>query len=120
MAAKKIDSDTAYRSDDGRCGREREDGGVGDDGRWHSDDDLINLQGVERGTHSSMEVDTTGWTPEPLEDVQPISPAPADEEKSESETEQEVGEEAALDMGDDIADDEGLLYRSKSLTVILL
>ena len=79
-----------------------------------SDDDLINLQGVERGTYSFMEVDTT---PEPLEDVLPISPAPADEEnppgssdeESESETDQVVNEEAVLDMDDDIADDETLL-----------
>ena len=42
-----------------------------------SDDNLINLEGVERGTYSFMDVDTT---PEPLEDVLPISPAPADEE----------------------------------------
>ena len=58
-----------------------------------SDDNLINLEGVERGTYSFMDVDTT---PEPLEDVLPISPAPADEENSpgsrnedESETEEE-------------------------------
>ena len=63
-----------------------------------SDDDLINLQGVERGTYSFMEVDTT---PEPLEDVLPIS--------SESETDQVANEEAVLDMDDDIADDETLL-----------
>ena len=41
-----------------------------------NDDDLINLEGVERGTYSFMDVDTT---PEPLEDVLPISPAPVDE-----------------------------------------
>ena len=58
-----------------------------------SDDNLINLEGVERGTYFFMDVDTT---PEPLEDVLPISPAPADEENSpgsrnedESETEEE-------------------------------
>ena len=80
-----------------------------------SDDDLINIQGVERGTYSFMEVDTTS---ESLDDVLPISPAPADEEKppgssdeeeSESETEQGVDEEAVLDMDDDIANDEALL-----------
>ena len=106
-AAKKIDSDSAYRK------RLFEKTGLAmtADG---SDDDLINLQGVERGTYSFMEVDTT---PEPLEDVLPISPAPADEEnppgssdeESESETDQVVNEEAVLDMDDDIADDETLL-----------
>ena len=42
-----------------------------------SDDNIINLEGVERGTYSFMGVDST---PEPLEDVLPISPAPADED----------------------------------------
>ena len=91
-----------------------------------SDDNLIDLEGVERGTYSFMDVDTT---PEPLEDVLPISPAPADEEyppgsseEDESETEeegvrsgganrprQEVDELATLDIDDDVADDEALL-----------
>ena len=62
-----------------------------------------------------MEGDTT---PEPLEDVLPISPAPedeenpdgsSDEEESEGETRQEVGEHAVLDMDDDMANDEALL-----------
>ena len=116
-AAKKIDSDTAYRK------RLFEKTGLAMTANG-SDDDLINLQGVERGTYSFMEVDTT---PEPLEDVLPISPAPADEEnppgssdeESESETDQVVNEEAVLDMDDDIADDETLLP-FESLTVILL
>ena len=105
--AKKIDSDTAYRK------RLFEKTGLAmtADG---SDDDLINLQGVERGTYSFMEVDTT---PEPLEDALPISPAPADEEnppgssdeESESETDQVVNEEDVLDMDDDIADEKTLL-----------
>ena len=91
-----------------------------------SDDNLINLEGVERGTYSFMDVDTT---PEPLEDVLLISPAPADEEnppgsrdEDESETEgegvrrggenrprQEADELATLDIDDDVADDEALL-----------
>ena len=78
-----------------------------------SDDNLINLQGVERGTYSFMDVDTT---PEPLEDVLPIPPAPADEEnppgssdEEESETEQEDDELALLDIDDDVTDDEALL-----------
>ena len=105
-AAKKIDSDTAYHK------RLFEKTGLAmtADG---SDDNLINLQGVERGTYSFMDVDTT---PEPLEDVVPISPAPADEEnppgssdEEESETEQEDDELALLDMDDDVADDEALL-----------
>ena len=68
-AAKKIHRDTAYRK------RLFEKTGLAmtTDG---NDDDLINLQGVEWGTYSFMEVDTT---PEPLEDVLPISSAPADE-----------------------------------------
>ena len=44
-----------------------------------SDDNLINFEGVERGTYSFMDVDTT---PEPLEDVLPISPAPVEEEEN--------------------------------------
>ena len=92
-----------------------------------SDDNLINLQGVEQGTYSFMDVDSS---PEPLEDVLPISPAPADEEnppgssdEDESETEEEgvisggqqnrprpdVDELATLDIDDDVADDEALL-----------
>ena len=88
-----------------------------------SDDNLINLQGVEQGTYSFMDVDTS---PEPLEDVLPISPAPADEEnppgssdEDESETEEEgvmtggqqnrprpdVDELATLDIDDDVADE---------------
>ena len=101
-AAKKIDSDTAYRK------RLFEKTGLAMTAD-SSDDDLINLQGVERGTYSFMEVDTT---PEPLEDVLPISPAPAEEEnppgssdeESESETDQVVNEEAVLDMDDDRRD----------------
>ena len=73
-----------------------------------------------------MDVDTT---PEPLGDVLPISPAPAneknpsgstDEDESETEEEgvrsrgenrprQEVHELATLDIGDDVADDEAFL-----------
>ena len=91
-----------------------------------SDDNFINLEGVERGTYSFVDVDTT---PEPLEGVLLISPAPADEEnppgssdKDESGTEeegvrsggenrprQEVDELAALDIDDGVADDETLL-----------
>ena len=56
-----------------------------------SDNSLINLEGVEQGMYSFMDVDTT---PEPLEDVLSISPAPADEEnppgsRDESESESE-------------------------------
>ena len=61
-----------------------------------SDDNLTNIEGVERGTYSFMGVDTT---PEPLEGVLPISSAHADEEnppgssdEDETETEEE-GEE---------------------------
>ena len=91
-----------------------------------SDNNLINLEGVELGTYSFMDVDTT---PEPPEDVLPISPAPADEEnppglsnEDESETEeegvrsgdenrprQEVDDLVTLDIDDDVADDEALL-----------
>ena len=103
----------------------REDG-AGDDGRRYSDDNLINIEGVEQGTYSFMDVDTT---PEPLEDVLAISPAPADEEnpsdssdESESESKEEgvksggggrprqdVDELATMDTDDDVADDEVLL-----------
>ena len=41
-----------------------------------SDDNLINIQGMERG-FSFMDADST---PERLEDVLPASPAPADEQ----------------------------------------
>ena len=91
-----------------------------------SDDNLMNLESVERGTYSFMGVATT---PEPLDDVLLISPAPADEEnppnssdKDGSETEeegvrsggenrprQEDDELATLDIDDDVADDEALL-----------
>ena len=91
-----------------------------------SDDNLINLEGVEQGTYSFMDADTT---PEPLEDVLSISPAPADEEnppgssdESESESEEEgvkggggtrprqdVDELATMDTDDGVADDEVLL-----------
>ena len=85
-AAKQIDSDI-------RCRRrlfEKTGLAMTADG---SDDNLINLEGVEQGTYSFMDVDTT---PEPLEDVLSISPALADEEnppgssdESESESEEE-------------------------------
>ena len=119
-AAKQIDRDIRYR----RRLFEKTGLAMTADG---SDDNLINLQGVEQGTYSFMDVDTS---PEPLEDVLPISPAPADEEnppgssdEDESETEEEgvmsggqqirprpdVDELATLDIDDDIADDEALL-----------
>ena len=83
-----------------------------------------------------MDVDTT---PGPLENVLPISPAPADREnppglsvEDESETEeegvrsgdensprQEVDELTTLDIDDDVADDEPYC-RLKSLPVVLL
>ena len=88
-----------------------------------SDDNLMNLEGVQQGTYSFMNVDTT---PEPLEDVLSISPAPTDEEnppgssdESERESEkervksgggtrprQDVDELATMDTNDDVADDE--------------
>ena len=89
-----------------------------------SDDNLINLEGVEQGRYSFMDVDTT---PEPLEYMLSISPAPTDEEnppgssdESESEEErvksgggtrlrQDVDELATMDTDDDVADDEVLL-----------
>ena len=91
-----------------------------------SDNNFINLEGLERSTYFFMDVDTT---PEPLENVLPISPAPAekenppgssDEDESETEEEgvrsggenrprQEVDELATLDIDDDVADDEALL-----------
>ena len=119
-AAKQIDRDIRYR----RRLFEKTGLAMTADG---SDDNLINLQGVEQGTYSFMDVDTS---PEPLEDVLPISPAPADEEnppgssdEDESETEEEgvmsggqqnrprpdVDELATLDIDDDVADDEALL-----------
>ena len=125
-AAKQIDSDIRYR----RRLFEKTGLAMTADG---SDDNLINLEGVEQGTYSFMDVDTT---PEPLEDVLSISPAPADEEnppgssdetesesESESESEEEgvksggggtrprqdVDELATMDTDDDIADDEVLL-----------
>ena len=85
-AAKQIDSDIRYR----RRLFEKAGLAMPADG---SDDNLINLEGLEQGTYSFMDVDTT---PEPLEDVLSISPAPADEEsppgssdESESESEEE-------------------------------
>lgn len=79
-----------------------------------SDDDLINLEGVE-GVFSFMDMDVT---PEPLEDVLPVSPAPADEEHpagSSDEDDDSDGEEgggggthddlATIDNDDDL--DEG-------------
>ena len=85
-AAKQIDSDIRYR----RRLFEKTGLAMTEDG---SDDNLINLEGVEQGTYSFIDVDTT---PEPLEDVLSISPAPADEEnppgssdESESESEEE-------------------------------
>ena len=69
-AAKQIDSDIRYR----RRLFEKTGLALTADG---SDDNLINLEGVEQGTYSFVDVDTT---PEPLEDVLSISPAPADEE----------------------------------------
>ena len=85
-AAKQIDRDIRYR----RRLFEKTGLAMTADG---SDDNLINLQGVEQGTYSFMDVDAS---PEPLEDVLPISPAPADEEnppgsndEDESETEEE-------------------------------
>ena len=60
-----------------------------------SDENLINLESVERGTYSFMDVNTT---PEPLEDALLISPAPANEknppgssDKAESESEENRG-----------------------------
>ena len=68
-AAKQIDSDIRYR----RRLFEKTGLAMTADG---SDDNLINLEGVEQGTYSFMVADTT---PEPLEDVMSIPPAPADE-----------------------------------------
>ena len=119
-AAKQIDSDIRYR----RRLFEKTGLAMTADG---SDDDLINLEGVEQGTYSAcMDVNTTL---EPLEDVLSISPAPADEEnlpgssdESESESEEEgvksggggrprqdVDDLATMDTDDDVADDEVLL-----------
>ena len=80
-----------------------------------SDDNLINIQGMERG-FSFMDAEST---PEPLEDVLPASPAPVDEEHppgssdDEDESEEKGGERnsgandelATLDVDDDF--DEG-------------
>ena len=77
-----------------------------------SDDNLINTEGME-GKHSFMAADST---PEPLEDVLPASPAPADEEDppgssdEEADSDEERGESnigatnelATLDVGDDL------------------
>ncbi|CAM9606513.1 unnamed protein product, partial [Pylaiella littoralis] len=76
-----------------------------------SDDDLINLEGVE-GVFSFMDMDVT---PEPLEDVLPVPPAPADEEHpggSSDEDDDSDGEEgggggthddlATIDIDDDL------------------
>ena len=118
-AAKQIDREIRY----GRRLFEETGLAMSADGK---DDNLIYLEGVERGTYSFMDVDTT---PEPLEDVLPISPAPvneknpsgsSDEDESETEEEgvrsrgenrprQEVGELATLNIDDDIADDEAFL-----------
>ena len=118
-AAKQIDSDIRYR----RRLFKKTGLAMTVDG---SDDNLINLEGVEQGMYSFMDVDTT---PEPLEDVLSISPAPADEEnspgssdESESESEEEgvksgrggrprqdVDELATMDTDEDVADDEILL-----------
>ena len=85
-AAKQIDRDIRYRR---RRLFEKMGLAMTADG---SDDNLINIEGLERGTYSFMDVDTT---PEPLEDVLPISPALAEEEnppgssdEDESETEE--------------------------------
>ena len=118
-AAKQIDSDIRYR----RRLFEKTGLAMTADG---SDDNLMNFEGVEQGTYSFMDVDTT---PESLEDVLSISPAPADEEnppgssdESESEIEEEgvksraggrprqdVDELATMDTDNDVADDEVLL-----------
>ena len=114
-AAKQIDSDIRYR----RRLFEKTGLEMTADG---SDDNLINLEGIEQGTYSFMDVDIT---PEPLEDVLSISPAPADEENppgSSDESEEErvrsgggtrprqgVDELATIDTDDDVADDEVLL-----------
>ena len=77
-----------------------------------SDDNLINTEGME-GKYSFMAADST---PEPLEDVLPASPAPADEEDppgssdEEADSDEERGESnigatnelATLDVGDDL------------------
>ena len=127
-AAKHIDRDIRYR----RRLFEKTGLAMTADG---SDDNLINLQGVEQGTYSFMDVDTS---PQPLEDVLQISPAPADEQnppgssdEDESETEEEgvmsggqqnrlrpdVDELATLDIDDDVTRP---CCRLKSLLVILL
>ena len=120
-AAKQIDSDIRYH----RRLFEKTGLAMTADG---SDDNLINLEGVEQGTYSFMDVDTT---PKPLEDVLSIPPAPADEEnppgssdesESESESEEEgvksgegtrprqdVDELATMDTDDDVTDYEVLL-----------
>ena len=87
-----------------------------------SDNHLITLEGVTQAMHSFIDV---GTTPEPQEDVLPISPAPADEEhppgsidedesddeegKAEREGEKlrrDVDETTILDIVDKLADDE--------------
>ena len=99
-AAKQIDSDIRYR----RRLFEKTGLEMTVDG---SDDNLINLEGIEQGTYSFMDVDIT---PEPLEDVLSISPAPANEEnppgssdESESESESESEEERVKSGGGDQA-----------------
>ena len=95
-AAKQIDSDIRYR----RRLFEKTGLAMTADG---SDDNLINLEGVEQGTYSCMGVD---FTPEPLEGVLSISPAPADEEnppgssdESESDSESDSEEEGVKSGG---------------------
>ena len=91
-AAKQIDRDIRYR----RRLFEKTGLAMTADG---SDDNLINLHGVEQGTYSFMDVDTS---PGPLEDVLPITPAPADEENppgSSDEDESETEEEGVMSGG---------------------
>lgn len=114
-AAKKIDSDMRYR----RHLFKKTGLAMTADG---TDDDLINLEGVPKGTYSFMDVSTT---PEPLEDVVGSSPAPADEEYPPGSSDEDESDDdfqdadsrgerrredadkiAILDIDDDLADDE--------------
>ena len=88
-AAKQIDSDIRY------CRRLFEKTGLAMTAD-SSDDNLINLEGVEQGTYSFMDVDTT---PGPLEDVLSISPAPADEENPPGSSDESESEEERVKSG---------------------
>ena len=61
-----------------------------------SDDNLINLEGVEQGRYSFMDVDTT---PEPLEYMLSISPASTDEENPPGSSDESESEEEGVKSG---------------------